>query len=70
MKKQITYLNLYFVFVVCICICICISKSTKFESDENFHLRPMADQIVPRDEETDAMGEQNDACDLLEQDIK
>ena len=66
MKKQIMYLNLYFSFVVC----ICFSKSTKFESNGNIHLRPMADEIVPRDEETDAMGEQNDACDLLEQDIK
>ena len=30
----------------------------------------MADEIVPRDEEADAMGEQNNARDLPQQDIK
>ena len=43
----------------CICICICISKSLKSEYNENFRLRPMSDEVVPRDEEADARGEES-----------
>ena len=40
-------------------ICICISKSLKSEYNENFRLRPMSDEVVPRDEEADARGEES-----------